>query len=189
MKRYYKTINDQVVFFVEPLIHDGMQTFNPTEEMILAAGWQEWQEPEPSEDELLQQAIENKLKQIAEYDASTAVNSFTINGQPLWLDAPLRQQLRISIDAFKATGTQTVTKWFNGVEYTFPTDQWITMLNLLEVYAANALNVTEAHKAAVIALDSIEAIEEYDITEGYPEKLEFGIIDDTEASNDSNNED
>lgn len=185
MKRYYKTINDQVVFFQEPLIHDGMQTFNPSEEMILAAGWQEWQEPSPSEAELLQQAIENKLKQIAEYDASTAVNSFTINGQPLWLDAPLRQQLRISIDAFKATGAQTVTKWFNGIEYTFPTDQWITMLNLLEVYAANALNVTEAHKAAVMTLDSIEAIEEYDITEGYPQKIEFNNI----IEEDENNED
>jgi hypothetical protein len=45
------------------------------------------------------------------------------------------------------------------------------MLNALEVYAAEALNVTESHKAAVNALTTIEEIEQYDITTGYPEKL------------------
>ena len=34
-----------------------------------------------------------------------------------------------------------------------------------------ALNVTEAHKAAVMAMDSVEDIENYDITQGYPQKL------------------
>lgn len=173
-KRYYKIIDGQTVFFDRKLRHDGMITYNPTEEMILADGWLEYVEPEPTPEELLERARQNKLADIDAYDSSLNVNEFTINGQPLWLDAPLRQQLRISIDAFKATGAQTVTKWFNGIEYTFPTDQWITMLNLLEVYAANALNVTEAHKAAVMLLDSIEAIEEYDITSDYPEKLIFG---------------
>lgn len=174
MKRYYRTINDQTVFFQEPLIHDGMQTFNPTEEMILAAGWQEWQEPEPSEGELLQQAIENKLKQIAEYDKSASVNSFRIGNKDLWLDAALRQQLRTSIEAYKAMGKETASKWFDGMEYTFPVDTWLGMLNALEVYAAEALNVTESHKVAVKELTTIQEVEEYDITADYPEKLVFG---------------
>lgn len=182
-KRYYKIIDGETVFFDGKLRHDGMITYNPTEEMILANGWLEYVEPEPTPAELLERARQNKLADIDAYDISPNVNEFTINGQPLWLDAPLRQQLRISIDAFKATGAQTVTKWFNGIEYTFPTDQWITMLNLLEVYAANALNVTEAHKAAVMLLDSIEAIEEYDITEGYPQKIEFNNTIEEEENN------
>lgn len=174
MKRYYKTINDQTVFFAEPLIHDGMQTFNPSEEMILAAGWQEWQEPEPSEGELLQQAIENKLAEIDNYDKSASVNSFKIGNKDLWLDAALRQQLRTSIEAYKAMGKESAIKWFDGVEYTFPVDTWLQMLNALEVYAAEALNATESHKVAVKELTTIQEVEEYDITADYPEKLVFG---------------
>lgn len=174
MKRYYKIINDQTVFFAEPLIHDGMQTFNPTEEMILAAGWQEWQEPEPTEGELLAQAIENKLAEIDNYDKSASVNSFKIGNKDLWLDAALRQQLRTSIEAYKAMGRETASKWFDGVEYTFPVDTWLQMLNALEVYAAEALNATESHKVAVKELATIQEVEEYDITADYPEKLVFG---------------
>ena len=173
-KRYYKTINDQVVFFQEPLIYDGMQTFNPTEEMILAAGWQEYVEPEPSESELLAQAIENKLTEIDNYDKSASVNSFRIGNKDLWLDAALRQQLRTSIEAYKAMGKETASKWFDGVEYTYPVDTWLGMLNALEVYAAEALNATESHKVAVKELTTIQEVEEYDITADYPEKLVFG---------------
>lgn len=49
MKQYIKTIDDVVTFFQEPLIADGKQIFNPSEEMILAAGWEEYT-PEPSEE-------------------------------------------------------------------------------------------------------------------------------------------
>ena len=47
------------------------------------------------------------------------------------------------------------------------------MLGLVEVYASDALNVTESHKAAINALESIEDVEAYEFT-GYPEKLSFG---------------
>ena len=173
-KKYYKTINNQTVFFQEPLEHDGMNTWNPTEEQLLAAGWQEWQEPEPSESELLAQAIENKLAEIDNYDKSASVNSFKIGNKNLWLDAGLRQQLRTSIEAYKAMGRENASKWFGGVEYTFPVDTWLQMLNALEVYAAEALNATEAHKAAVRELTTTQEVEEYDITADYPEKLVFG---------------
>jgi hypothetical protein len=47
------------------------------------------------------------------------------------------------------------------------------MLGLVEVYASDALNVTESHKAAINALDDIEDVEAYDYTVGYPDKLSF----------------
>lgn len=49
MKQYKKTINGATEFFREPLIADGKQVFNPSEEMILAQGWEEYT-PEPSEE-------------------------------------------------------------------------------------------------------------------------------------------
>lgn len=47
------------------------------------------------------------------------------------------------------------------------------MLVALEVYAGDALNVTESHKAAVNALETIEEVDNFDITTGYPDKLSF----------------
>jgi hypothetical protein len=91
----------------------------------------------------------------------------------MWLDHDLRQQLRISLDALSQAGRETVTKWFDGVEYTYPIDVWYYMLGLVEVYASDALNVTEEHKAAINALTSVSDVEEYDYTVGYPEKLSF----------------
>lgn len=66
-----------------------------------------------------------------------------------------------------------MTKFFGGTPFTFPLITWRQMLNALIVYASEALNVTEAHKAAVNALETIEEVNAFDITEGYPNKLEF----------------
>lgn len=173
MKQYYKIINDEIVFFKNPLIVGESQIFNPTEDMLIEQGWQEYVSPVPTEEELLQEAKLNKIAEIEDYDKSDAVNSFSIGGVDMWLDFNLRQQLRTSIIAYQKLNEQTVTKWFNGVEYTFTTEQWMTMLNTLEVYASEALNVTEAHKAEVNALTSIQDIENYDITLDYPNKLQF----------------
>jgi len=41
------------------------------------------------------------------------------------------------------------------------------------VYAAEALNTTELHKATVQNLTSISEVENYDYTVGYPNKLQF----------------
>lgn len=173
MKQYYKIINNEMVFFKNPLIVGKSQVFNPTEDMLIEQGWQEYIPPVPTEEELLQEAKLNKIAEIEDYDKSDAVNSFSIGGVDMWLDFNLRQQLRTSIIAYQKLNEQTVTKWFNGVEYTFTTEQWMNMLNTLEVYASEALNVTEAHKAAVNALTSIQDIEDYDITLDYPNKLQF----------------
>lgn len=49
MKQYFKTTNGETEFFREPLIVGDRQIFNPTEEQIKAAGWEEYT-PEPSEE-------------------------------------------------------------------------------------------------------------------------------------------
>ena len=92
---------------------------------------------------------EEKLAQIESYDASPEVEEFTINGTPMWLGHELRQQIRTSADAYTAMGIDTMTKIFNGVEYTFPMN-------------------------AVMAMTRRKDVEDYDYTTGYPEKLSFG---------------
>lgn len=185
MKQYYKIVDGETVFFSGNVLRtqeeiDGeiqnVVIYNPTEEMILAAGWMIYEppvepEPEPTEEELTERARENKLMEIDAYDNSNQVNIFYLAGQPLWLDAQTRQTLRISIESYQTMGIESVTKWFNDQQYTFPTVAWLQMLVALEVYAAEALNVTEAHRSAVRHLTSRIEIDEYDVTAGYPEPL------------------
>ena len=61
MKQYVKAIDDVVTFFQEPLIIDGKQIFNPSEEQILAQGWEEYI-PEPSEE--YQPTYEEKVVEL-----------------------------------------------------------------------------------------------------------------------------
>lgn len=47
MKQYYKIIEGKTVFFTNPLVVGDMQIINPSEEILLAAGWLEYIPPEP----------------------------------------------------------------------------------------------------------------------------------------------
>lgn len=176
--RYYNSLENK--WYVEGtsmshLSEDGTMMFSgvPTAELLEEWGYEPYTGPTPPVVEPVETAKRNKLEEIKQYDESDSVNSFEINNQSMWLDAATRQQLRTSIESYRAVGIETVSKWFNGVEYTFPVNTWIQMLNALEVYASEALNTTERHKAAVSQLTTVEAIESYDFTEGYPTRLIF----------------
>ena len=172
---YVKIINNKQVFFNGgSIITETGIIVNPTEEQLAENGWLSYQEPEPSDEEKLAAAKAEKLMQIDNYDASPNVEEFTINGNPMWLGHELRQQIRTSTEAYEALGYDTMTKVFNGVEFTFPIEQWRQMLNALEVYAAEALNATERHKNNINAMDNVQDVIDYDYTTGYPLKLSFG---------------
>lgn len=171
---YYKVINNENVFFTGNVLHtDEATIINPTEEQMLEAGWMVYEEPEPSNAEKLAAAKAEKIMQIETYDSSDAVEQFTINDTPMWLGHELRQQIRTSAEAYSAVGQETMTKVFNGAEFTFPISVWTQMLNALEVYAAEALNTTERHKNTVMAMTRRKDVEDYDYTAGYPAKLSF----------------
>lgn len=51
MKQYYKIIDGKTVFYKDPIVINGMQIFNPSEELILAAGWMEYTPPPTPEPE------------------------------------------------------------------------------------------------------------------------------------------
>lgn len=177
MKKYYNpttqkwyTEGNSVTKYIDGSLFSGI----PSEQRLTEWGYEEWVEPAPTPEELLARAKANKIAELEAYNKSDAVDSFTINGKVMWLDHDLRQQLRISLDALSQAGRETVTKWFDGLEYTYPIDVWYYMLGQVEVYASDALNVTESHKAAINALDDIENVEAYNFRQDYPEKLSFG---------------
>ena len=122
---------------------------------------------------MLEEAKEAKIAEITAYDQSDVVNSFSIGGQDMWLTVEEREQIATQISANESVGRETMTKWFNGNEFTFSLAQWKQMLIALEVYAGDALNVTENHKANIRLVSTIEAVDSYDYTTGYPTKLVF----------------
>ena len=176
MKKYYKVVDGNVVFAGKNIVLGDMRIFNPTEEQLIEAGYQEWVEPEiepyvPS----LEEVISNKIYEINEYDTSDQVNSFTINGISGWIDRNTRVALLHAIDVVEQSGGNEYTVWFNEVPMTLPINVIKQFLNALELYAIGAFNVTNRHIMNVKKLETLEEVENYDFTRGYPEKVSIEV--------------
>jgi hypothetical protein len=91
----------------------------------------------------------------------------------MWLDKNTRNGLLMRLNAEKSAGKTTTTLWFDTQSFTLNIDELIAMINLLEVYASECYDRTAYHKAAVKALTTVEEVNNYNYTTGYPEKLEF----------------
>lgn len=115
------------------------------------------------------------LRKIDEYDTSSNVNSFKLNGVDVWLSKDTRVGLMNSISIEKAAGKEQSVLWFNNICVAVNCDSAIQMLSALELYALNCYNKTAEHKVNVQNLSSIEEVHNYDYTQGYPSKLEFII--------------
>lgn len=177
--RYYKIEDGKTIFYNGGIIViNDRQIINPTEEQLLEAGWKIYVEPpvpEPTPAQRLREAKDIKFSEIESYDESPNVNGIIVNGSQVWIPADKRAILKTSVDAYKALGIKTITKVWEGVEYTATADEWLLMIAKVEVYASECYNTTARHKAAVEALDNIEDVEAFDITSDYPQMLEFHI--------------
>lgn len=152
------------------LIKDDMQILNPTEEMVLEDGWVEYIVQEKSN---LQITQENKLVEIEAYDASSSVNEFYVQGYPIWLDKATRAGLKLRFEAELQSGITETALWYNGIQFPIPVELGIQILLAVELYASACYDNTQKHIANVQALTTVEEVETYDYTTGYPEKLSF----------------
>lgn len=119
--------------------------------------------------EELEAAKERKLADLERYANSDAVKSFSLFGKQMWLGPAVRENYLISLQSAERLGYEAVP--FMGRE--IPISTAIEMLDRANVYGMESTSVTEAHKAAILALDSVQAVAEYDYTIGYPLKLVF----------------
>lgn len=170
MKRYIK---DGIIKTRNQIVirKDGRQYINPTEEMILADGWTESTTPiyEPTIDDYRK----SKKKEILAYDSSDEVNVFFVQEHDIWLDKATRAGLMLRFQAEQAIGRQTTTLWYEGLMFELPIATAMQMLLAIEVYASECYDNTQRHLAEVDKLETIEDIESYDYTVGYPIQLEF----------------
>lgn len=180
-KKYYKIEDGKTIFYNGGIIVlNDRQIINPTEEQLLEAGWMIYVEPPtpaPTPQQLLEEAIQNKIEEIKAYNDSDDVNGFIINGEQTWVPVERRINLRMSINSYLALQIPTMTKIWNNKEYTFTTDKWDLYLNQVEVYASECLNVTLRHAAYVQTMTNIDDVEAFDVTADYPVMPEFTTDD------------
>lgn len=125
--------------------------------------------------DVLAAAKEETIKAIAEYDASIAVNGFSLNGSVVWLDKATRVGLMNSTTIAKAAGNKTTTLWLGEMKIEVDCDKAIQLLSALEMYALQCFNVTASHKAEVSDMTDIYKVLAYDVTAGYPEQLKMEV--------------
>ena len=149
----------------------GTNTFNPTEEMILADGWVEYVTPvyEPT----IEDYRRDKIREIERYDSSSEVNGFYIDGQEMWLDKATRVGLKLRFDAEIASGHTNTTLWYEGTPFNLELANAVQMLNAIELYASACYDNTQMHIAYVKVMEDLETLKNYDYRTGYPEKLRF----------------
>lgn len=125
MKQYYKEIDGKTVFYKDPLIVDGMQIYNPSEELLLAAGWMEYIPPitpepdytkyEPYTEEVvdkIKQLLQEKVKQQTDEEALENIELF-----PTW-------QSKIGVQVNQGERLYYDDKLFKVLQSHTPQDEW-----------------------------------------------------------------
>lgn len=116
-----------------------------------------------------------KIHDIEVYDISENVNGFFLGDTLLWLDKDTRTGLVNTLNSAAIVGREQVNIWFSGLYITLHIDEARQLLAALEIYATDCYNVTAMHKVQVNALDTIEEVDNFDVTADYPERLAFNL--------------
>lgn len=128
------------------------------------------------EQEELQGIKDNLTYQIHIFNDQGYINYFTYGDLKLKMLYEDRARFKMSLDAYKLLGKQTMTKYFYGYKIDFNLkdyDKLILMLATLEVYYSECWNVTQQHLEFVKNATSIDEIYNFDITADYPSQLKF----------------
>ena len=122
----------------------------------------------------LNQAKEEMIEKITEYDNSSEVNSFTINGKTKgWFTPEERSNYKSSIDAAKLIGIDNLSFFVGDMLLTLSPTQAEYMLAQIQLYADQCYIITKEHKLEVMGLETVEEVDAYDYTKDYPENINF----------------
>lgn len=116
------------------------------------------------------------IARIKAYDSSDAVNQFTYNGLSMWLNDAMRTKLSKRFDTDEQDGKDVTRVTYEGVSFDLPIATARVMLHQIESYATACFDKTNDHIAAVNALTTVEKVEAYDYTQGYPPKINFDTM-------------
>lgn len=171
MKRYIK---DNIIKNIEDInitieVNEKKITIlNPSEEMILNDGWEEFEDTAEDLKKI-------KLQEIINYDKSPNVNTFYVGGIALWLSREERIVIKDRFQREKDAGKEKTRLLYKGLVLELTPDMGIHLINMVSAYADQCFDVTEAHKSALNDLTTKEEIQSYDYTVGYPEKINITL--------------
>lgn len=151
------------------IITDNTTILNPTHEILIANGYVK----EIIEENTLERAIALKVEEIKAYDNSDKVNSFLLNGMPVWINREDRIGTRRAIELDIEAGNEVSEIWLQGMMLKVNSQLALKLLDKVEHYAFTAYNITQRHIHKVRQLTTIEEVNKYDYTQGYPKKLEL----------------
>lgn len=130
----------------------------------------------PTPERTIEDAKAEMIQLIDEYDSSSNVNGFTVNETVEgWFTPEERSNYNSSISAAKLLGVDNLSFFVGDMLITVPTLTAEQMLAQVQLYADQCYIVTKTHKANVEALTTIEEVDEYPYTSGYPQKLNFTV--------------
>ena len=115
------------------------------------------------------------IESIKDYDTSKEVNTFYVNGDPVWFNKETRAALNSSLSIEKEVEKESTVLWINGTPYTMTVDEARQMLIDLELYAIACYNNTQTNIRSVQAMSLRSELRNFDITQGYPKKLNFNL--------------
>lgn len=118
------------------------------------------------------------LKKVHLYDASSSVNSFIYAGNEYWLDKTQRNSIKNLINI---SGKKQFEIILGDEVFTFDSEYLKEFLDKLELYAYECKINTQKHLNNILKVsinednieESINYLETYDFTTGYPNKLKL----------------
>ena len=125
-------------------------------------------------DETLQIIKDLVVAQADAYGSSDSINQFSYNGLKLWIAHETRTSLNLRLCAELESGKPDTTLHVGNIAITLPVQSAQTMLSKLEIYSSECYDVKETHKNNIQALTTVDELETYDFTTGYPNTLSFG---------------
>lgn len=162
MKQYIK--NGEKKYANQIVVRkEGEQIICPTEELILADGWEEYVAP------ITHNLLQYKAAKIRE--VKERVHPFIVFGVEYFTDAITLNKMMSRVISEDALKKERTTLWFGGVEHAFSILDALDLLYKIQVYYGVCFDISQNHIAEICKLTTEEEVLAYDTQAGYPEKL------------------